>query len=153
MKKVSTFLWFDSEAEQAARFYVSVFKDAELVDTMPGPGGKAMSATFRIGGQQFIAFNGGPHHKLNPAVSLFIDCEDQKEVDELWEKLLAGGGTPDHCGWLTDRYGLSWQVIPKKLMEVLSAPDRAAAGRAMQAMLQMVKIDVAALDRAFAGSA
>jgi two-component system sensor histidine kinase QseC len=152
MKKVSTFLWFDSEAEAAARFYVSVFKDAELVDTMPGPGGKAMSATFRIGGQQFIAFNGGPHHKLNPAVSLFIDCEDQKEVDELWEKLLAGGGMPDHCGWLTDRYGLSWQVIPKKLMEVLSAPDRAAAGRAMQAMLQMVKIDVAALEAAFAAA-
>lgn len=151
MKKVTTFLWFNDQAEEAARFYVSLFKGAEIVSTMPGPGGKAMSATFRVDGQEFICFNGGPHYKLNPAVSLFIDCVDQAEVDTLWEKLLAGGGEPNQCGWLTDRYGLCWQVIPRKLMEVLSSPDRERANRSMQAMLQMRKIDVAALEKAFAG--
>ena len=151
MRKVTTFLWFDGQAEEAARFYVSLFKGAEIVGSMPGPGGKAMSATFRVDGQEFVCFNGGPHYKLNPAVSLFIDCADQAEVDELWEKFIAGGGTPSRCGWLTDRYGLSWQVIPKKLMEVLTSPERERAGRAMQAMLKMTKIDVAALQAAFDG--
>jgi predicted 3-demethylubiquinone-9 3-methyltransferase (glyoxalase superfamily) len=151
MKKVTTFLWFNDRAEEAARFYVSLFKGAELVATMPGPGGSAMSATFRVDGQEFICFNGGPHYTLTPAVSLFIDCEDQREVDALWGKLLAGGGLPNQCGWLTDKFGLCWQVIPRKLMEVLSSPERERAGRAMQAMLQMQKIDVAALQRAFDG--
>ena len=152
MKKVTTFLWFEDQAEEAARFYVSLFKGAELVSSIPGPGGKAMSATFRVDGQEFICFNGGPHYKLSPASSLFIDCVDQAEVDTLWDKLLADGGVPSHCGWLTDKFGLSWQVIPRKLMEVLSSPDREASGRAMQAMLQMVKIDVAALEKAYAGA-
>jgi predicted 3-demethylubiquinone-9 3-methyltransferase (glyoxalase superfamily) len=152
MHKVTTFLWFDSQAEEAARFYVSLFKGAEIVGTMPGPGGKPMSATFRVDGQEFVCFNGGPHYKLNPAVSLFIDCADQAEVDELWEKFISGGGAPSRCGWLTDRYGLSWQVIPRKLMEVLTSPDRKRADRAMQAMLKMGKIDVAALQAAFDGT-
>ena len=152
MKKVTTFLWFNDRAEEAAHFYVSLFKGAELVGSMPGPGGKAMSATFRVDGQEFICFNGGPHYALTPAVSLFIDCEDQAEVDSLWEKLLADGGLPNQCGWLTDKFGLCWQVIPKKLMEVLSSPDRVRAGRAMQAMLQMQKIDVAGLQKAYDGA-
>ena len=101
--------------------------------------------------QGHVCFNGGPHYKLNPAVSLFIDCVDQAEVDTLWDKLIADGGMPNQCGWLTDRYGLCWQVIPRKLMEVLSSPDRERADRSMQAMLQMRKIDVAALEKAFAG--
>jgi predicted 3-demethylubiquinone-9 3-methyltransferase (glyoxalase superfamily) len=148
MKKVTTFLWFPEGAYEAARFYVSLFKGAELVETMPGPGGVPMSATFRVDGQEFICFNGGPHHSLNPAVSLFIDCESQEEVDELWEKLIADGGAPSVCGWLTDKYGLSWQVIPRRLKELLTSPDRDRANRAMHAMLQMTKIDVAALEKA-----
>ena len=151
MQKVTTFLWYEDQAEEAAKFYVSVFKGAEIVDTMPGPGGKAMAATFRIDGQEFIAFNGGPHYKLTPAVSVFVSVETQAEVDELWAKLLAGGGEESQCGWLVDRFGLSWQVIPKKLGQLLSAPDREKAGRAMQAMLKMRKIDIAGLQRAFDG--
>ncbi len=151
MKKLTTFLWFNDRAEEAARFYVSLFEGAEMVDTMPGPGGKPMSVTFRVDGQEFTCFNGGPHHELNPAVSLFVDCEDQAEVDELWGKLTSGGGAPSVCGWLTDKYGLSWQVIPRKLKELLFAPDRERANRAMHAMLQMQKIDVAALERAAKG--
>jgi predicted 3-demethylubiquinone-9 3-methyltransferase (glyoxalase superfamily) len=151
MKKVTTFLWFTDRAEEAARFYVSLFKGAEIVETMPGPGGKPMSVTFRVDGQEFICFNGGPHHTLNPAVSLFIDCEDQAEVDALWARLTADGGAPSVCGWLTDKYGLSWQVIPRKLKELIFAPDRERANRAMHAMLQMKKIDVAALQKAFDG--
>ena len=152
MKKVTTFLWFNDNAVEAAHFYVSLFKGAEIVDTMPGPGGKPMSSTFRVDGQEFICFNGGPHHSLNPAVSLFIDCEDQAEVDALWDKLIADSGAPSVCGWLTDKYGLSWQVIPRKLKELLFSPDRERANRAMHAMLQMKKIDVAALQKAFDGN-
>ena len=151
MQKVTTFLWFDGKVEEAANFYASVFKDAEVIDTMPGPGGKAMSATFRIGNQEYIAFNGGPHFQLTPAVSIFINVETQAEVDELWTKLLAGGGEESMCGWLKDRFGLSWQVIPKKLGQLLSDKDREKAGRAMQAMLKMKKIDIAGLQKAFDG--
>jgi predicted 3-demethylubiquinone-9 3-methyltransferase (glyoxalase superfamily) len=110
-----------------------------------------MSATFRVQGQEFICFNGGPHHKLNPAVLLFIDCEDQAEVDRLWERLTADGGAPSVCGWLTDKFGLSWQVIPRRLKDLLFDADRERANRAMHAMLQMQKIDVAALQAAFDG--
>jgi predicted 3-demethylubiquinone-9 3-methyltransferase (glyoxalase superfamily) len=152
MQKATTFLWFDGDVRAAAEFYVSVFKDAKLTGTMPGPGGTAMSATFRIGAQEFIAFNGGPHHKLTPAVSIFITVQTQAEVDDLWAKLLAGGGREDRCGWLQDRFGLSWQVIPTALPKLLSAPDREKAGRAMQAMLGMGKIDIAALEAAFEGT-
>lgn len=148
MKKVSTFLWFDDQAEEAARFYVSLFPGAGIVDTMPGQGGKALSVTFSVDGQEFICFNGGRHHKLNPAVSLFVDCADQAEVDDLWTKLTSDGGAPSVCGWLTDKYGLSWQVIPRRLKELLFHADRDKANRAMHAMLQMTKIDVAALEKA-----
>ena len=152
MKKVTTFLWFPEGAYEAARFYVSLFKGAEMVETLPGAGGKPMSAKFRVDGQEFICFNGGTHHKLNPAVSLFIDCEDQAEVDRLWSRLIADGGAPSVCGWLTDKFGMSWQVIPRKLPELLFAPDRERANRAMHAMLQMTKIDVAALQKAYDGA-
>ena len=148
MRKVTTFLWFNDQAVEAANFYASLFKGAAIVDTMPGAGGKPMSATFQVDGQEFICFNGGPHHKLNPAVSLFIDCEDQAEVDRLWARLTADGGVPSVCGWLTDKYGLSWQVIPRRLKELLTSSDRDRANRAMHAMLRMTKIDVAALEKA-----
>ena len=151
MQKATTFLWFDGNVREAAEFYVSVFTDAKLLDVMPGPGASAMSATFRIGTQEFIAFNGGPHYKLNPALSIFVSVETQAELDELWAKLLAGGGKESRCGWLTDRFGLSWQVIPTVLGKLLGAPDRAKAGRAMQAMMEMGKLDVARLQGAFDG--
>jgi predicted 3-demethylubiquinone-9 3-methyltransferase (glyoxalase superfamily) len=151
MQKATTFLWFDGDVRAAAEFYVSVFQDAKIIDTMPGPGGTAMSATFRIGTQEFIAFNGGSHYKLNPAVSIFVSVETQAEVDDLWARLLAGGGKESRCGWLTDRFGLSWQVIPTVLGKLLGAPDREKAGRAMQAMLAMGKLDIAALQGAFDG--
>lgn len=148
--KATTFLWYESQAEEAADFYVSVFRDAKVVDRMPGPGGKAMSVTFRIGSQEFIAFNGGPHYKLTPAVSIFVSVETQAEVDELWTKLQAGGGE-HQCGWLWDRYGLSWQIIPTTLGRLLGAPDRGKAGRTLQAMLKMKKLDIAGLQAAFDG--
>ena len=151
MQKATTFLWFDGNVREAAGFYVSVFRDAKIIDTMPGPGGTAMSATFRIGTQEYIAFNGGPHYQLTPAVSIFVSVETQAEVDELWGKLLAGGGKESRCGWLTDRFGLSWQVIPALLGKLLGAPDREKAGRAMQAMLKMGKLDIAGLQGAFDG--
>jgi predicted 3-demethylubiquinone-9 3-methyltransferase (glyoxalase superfamily) len=149
--KATTFLWFDNQAEEAAEFYVSVFRDAKVIDRMPGPGGKAMGVTIRIGTQEFICFNGGPHYKLSPAVSIFISVETQAEIDELWAKLPAGGGGEHQCGWLWDRFGLSWQVIPSTLGKLLGAPDREKAGRAMQAMLQMKKLDIAGLQVAFDG--
>lgn len=151
MSKVTTFLWYQDRALEAARFYTSLFKDAAIESTMPGPGAEPMGVTFRIGDQMFIGLNGGDHYRLTPAVSLFIDCEDQAEVDRYWDGLIADGGRPSRCGWLVDKFGLSWQVIPKGLTEMLGASDRAAAGRAMQAMLEMEKIDVATMERAFRG--
>ena len=151
MQKITTFLWFDGKAEEAAEFYVSVFKNSRIVSLM-GPKGQAMSVTFELEGQQFYALNGGPHHSFTPAISLFVRCETQAEVDDLWEKLLAGGGREDQCGWLQDKYGLSWQVIPPILGQLLGDKDRDKANRAMQAMLQMKKIDIAKLKQA-AGAA
>ena len=150
MQKITTFLWFNGTAEEAADFYVSIFKNSKVLSTM-GPKGQAMGVTFQLEGQEFIGLNGGPKYKFTPAISLFVNCETQAEVDELWTKLLAGGGREDHCGWLQDRYGLSWQVIPAALPKLLGAPDRERAGRAMQAMLGMVKIDIAGLQAAFDG--
>jgi predicted 3-demethylubiquinone-9 3-methyltransferase (glyoxalase superfamily) len=144
VQKITTFLWFDGKAEEAAEFYVSVFKNSRIVSLM-GPKGQAMSVTFELEGQQFYALNGGPHHSFTPAISLFVRCETQAEVDDLWEKLLAGGGREDQCGWLQDKYGLSWQVIPPILGQLLGDKDRDKANRAMQAMLQMKKIDIAKL--------
>ncbi len=148
--KFSTFLWFESGAEDAARHYTSIFEGSKLLDVSRA-GDKVMSATFELGGQVFIAFNGGPHYKLTPAASIFVSCETQAELDRIWEALLSGGGKPTRCGWLEDRFGLSWQVIPTILPKLLGDPEPARAGRAMQAMLGMQKLDIAALKRAAAG--
>jgi predicted 3-demethylubiquinone-9 3-methyltransferase (glyoxalase superfamily) len=149
--KVTPFLWFDNQAEEAARFYVSLFPDSEITGVTPGPDGKPLVVQFRLAGIPFAALNGGPHYRLNEAFSLSIDCHSQAEVDEFWEKLSAGGST-NRCGWLKDRYGLSWQVVPDVLPKLLADPDRAKAGRVMEAMMGMIKLDIrtlqAAADRA-----
>jgi predicted 3-demethylubiquinone-9 3-methyltransferase (glyoxalase superfamily) len=150
-KKITPFLWFDHQAEDAMRFYASIFKNSEVLEVTPGPGGQAMSVRFRLEDQEFIALNAGPMYKFTEAISLFVNCETQAEVDELWAKLTADGGEESRCGWLKDKYGLSWQIIPTTLGRLLGDPDPAKAGRAMQAMLQMNKIDIAALERAYAG--
>jgi predicted 3-demethylubiquinone-9 3-methyltransferase (glyoxalase superfamily) len=153
MHKITPFLWFDGQAEEAMNFYVSIFKNSKVGKVSrwgeggPGPKGTVMSASFELDGQPFHALNGGPHYKFTPAISMFVSCETQAEVDELWDKLCAGGA-PNRCGWLTDKFGLSWQIIPTALGAALGNPDPAKAARAMQAMMQMVKIDIAALERA-----
>jgi predicted 3-demethylubiquinone-9 3-methyltransferase (glyoxalase superfamily) len=158
MQKITPFLWFDNQAEEAINFYMSVFKNSKLIDSSrysegsPMPAGTLMTATFELEGQQFMALNAGPHFKFNEAISLFVNCETQAEVDALWAKLTADGGEESQCGWLKDKYGLSWQIIPTALGEMLGDPDREKAGRAMNAMLQMQKIDIATLRRAFDGS-
>jgi len=156
MQKITPFLWFDDKAEEAANFYVSLFKKSKIDnvsrygDAGPGPKGKVMTVTFQLNGQQFTALNGGPLFKFTEAISLLVNCESQQEVDELWEKLSAGG-QKSRCGWLKDKYGLSWQIIPSALGKLMSDPDREKAGRVMKAMLQMDKIDIAALEKAAAG--
>jgi predicted 3-demethylubiquinone-9 3-methyltransferase (glyoxalase superfamily) len=157
MQKITPFLWFDNNAEEAMHFYVSIFKNSKIGtvnrygDAGPGPKGTVMLATFELEGQQFMALNGGPHYKLSPAISLYVDCKTQEEVDELWAKLTADGGKEDRCGWLTDKFGLSWQIIPSLLGEMLSDKDREKSQRVMKAMLQMAKIDIEALKQAYAG--
>ncbi len=154
MQKITTFLWFDDKAEEAANFYVSLFKDSKIGtvkrygDAGPGPKGSVMIVTFTLEGQEFTALNGGSHFSFTPAISLLVNCESQAEVDELWEKLSAGG-RKDRCGWLTDKYGLSWQIIPTALGKLMSDPDPAKSGRVMKAMLQMDKIDIARLQQAY----
>jgi len=156
--KITTFLWFDSNAEEAATFYTSIFPDSRVTKVArwgkggPAPEGSVMTVSFELAGQAYIAMNGGPHYKLTPAISLFVSCQSQEEVDTLWDKLLAGGGKPTACGWLEDKFGLSWQVIPDALMERMSDPDPVKAGRVAQAMMTMQKIDVAAIERAYAGA-
>jgi predicted 3-demethylubiquinone-9 3-methyltransferase (glyoxalase superfamily) len=153
MQKITPFLWFDGNAEDAMNFYVSIFKNSKVGsvsrygDAGPGPKGGVMSATFQLEGQEFMALNGGPHYKFTPAISLFVNCETQAEVDELWERLSAGG-RKDRCGWLQDKFGLSWQIIPSALPRLLGDKDPAKAQRAMQAMLQMDKIDIKRLEEA-----
>ena len=141
--KITPFLWFDNQAEAAARFYTSVFKNSRLLNVTP------MVVNFEIEGQEIIALNGGPQFAFTPAISLFVSCESQAEVDDLWTKLLAGGGKPNGCGWLDDRFGLSWQIVPTALMELMSDPDPKASGRVAQAMMGMQKIDIAGLRRAY----
>jgi predicted 3-demethylubiquinone-9 3-methyltransferase (glyoxalase superfamily) len=156
MQKITPFLWFDTQAEEAMHFYTSVFKNSKVGtvsrygDAGPRPKGTVMSATFELDGQQFMALNGGPEFKFTPAISLFVSCGSQDEVDELWEKLSAGG-KEGRCGWLEDKFGLSWQIIPSALGRMLGDKDRAKANRAMKAMLGMSKIDVAELQRAYDG--
>ena len=149
MKKITPFLWFDNQAEEAMNFYVSVFKNARVLSVMPGPNGIAQSVTFELEGQEFMALNAGPQFKFNEAISFFVSCKTQEEVDELWEKLTADGGEEGRCGWLKDKYGLSWQIIPTALGELLGDPDSEKAGRALQAMLKMNKIDIQGLRQAY----
>ncbi len=144
MPKFRTFLWFDDNAEEAARFYVSIFKNSQIVNAGP------MVVSFLLDGQAFMALNGGPHFALTPAVSIYVDCEGQAEVDDLWAKLLQGG-SESQCGWLVDKFGLSWQIIPKQLGELMGDDDDEKSARVLQAMLKMVKIDVAELQRAYDG--
>jgi len=155
--KVTPFLWFDNNAEEAMNFYVSVFGDAEVVqvtrngEAMPGEEGSVMVATFRLGDQEIMALNGGPQFKFTEAISLFIECETQEEVDHFWNALSEGGRT-DQCGWLKDRFGLSWQVVPRILMELMSDDDPVKANNVAQAMLQMTKINIDELEAAHKGA-
>jgi predicted 3-demethylubiquinone-9 3-methyltransferase (glyoxalase superfamily) len=156
MQKITPFLWFDNNAEEAMNFYVSIFKNSRIVSVSrygeggPGLKGQVMTGTFELEGQRFMALNGGPHFKFTEAISLFVDCEGQQEVDALWEKLSAGG-EKSRCGWLKDKFGVSWQVIPKALGQLMGDKDPEKSKRVMMAMLQMSKIDVAALQRAHDG--
>ena len=154
MQKITPFLWFDSNAEEAMNFYTATFKNSKIGQVRrygeagPGPKGSVMTATFQIEGQEFMALNGGPHYKFTPAISFFVSCETQKEVDELWEKLSAGGEAMQ-CGWLKDKFGVAWQIIPKALGELLGDKDPKKSQRVMKAMMGMVKIDVEGLKRAY----
>ena len=149
MNKITPFLWFDDQAEEAMNFYVSVFRNSRILGVTPGPNGKAMSVNFELEGQEFIGLNAGPQFKFNEAISFFVDCKTQEEVEELWEKLTGDGGEESMCGWLKDKYGLSWQIIPSALGQMLSDPDPVKAQRVMQAMLQMRKIDIEGLRQAY----
>ena len=144
-QKITPCLWFDGKAEEAAAFYASIFPDSGITKVTPGPGGTALVVEFRLGGVQFLALNGGPQFQFNEAISLSIDCRSQAEVDELWEKLSAGG-SPGQCGWLKDKYGLSWQVVPSVLPQLLADPEKAA--RVMPALMGMTKLDIRALQAA-----
>jgi predicted 3-demethylubiquinone-9 3-methyltransferase (glyoxalase superfamily) len=156
MQKITPFLWFNDNAEEAMNFYVSIFKNSKIMSVSrygeggPGPKGQVMTAVFELDGQKFMALNGGPHFKFTEAISLFVDCETQQEVDELWERLSAGG-EKSRCGWLKDKYGLSWQIIPKALGRLMGDKDPEKSKRVMMAMLQMSKIDVQGLQRAYDG--
>jgi predicted 3-demethylubiquinone-9 3-methyltransferase (glyoxalase superfamily) len=158
MQKIRPFLWFDTQAEEAANFYVSLFEDSEVHDVTryseggPGPAGEVMMASFTLAGQEFMALNGGPRFAFTEAVSFYVNCEDQDEVDRLWSRLSEGSDDEGQCGWLKDRFGLSWQIIPERLGELLGDPDPDRSQRAMQAMLQMRKIDVQAMEDAANGT-
>lgn len=151
MPKITPWLWFDTEAEEAANFYTSVFKNSRITNVArygeagPRPAGTVMTVAFELDGQEFAALNGGPEYTFNEAVSFLIDCADQAEVDYYWARLTEGGGQPGPCGWLKDKYGVSWQVTPTAIYELLSDPDKGRSQRAMTAMLKMGKIDIAAM--------
>jgi len=153
-QKITPFLWFDHQAEEAATFYTSIFKNSKIEtvtrygDAGPGPKGSVMTIAFELDGQKFVALNGGPHYQFTPAISFVVNCEGQEEVDHYWEKLTAGG-KEIQCGWLVDKYGVSWQVVPKALIEMLTDKDPARSQRAMKAMFQMKKIDLARLKAAY----
>jgi predicted 3-demethylubiquinone-9 3-methyltransferase (glyoxalase superfamily) len=155
MQKITPFLWFDNNAEEAIEFYLSIFENSKVVNMTrygeagPGPKGTVMTATFQLDGQEFVALNGGPQFTFSPAISFFVSCETQQEIDELWEKLSAGG-EKNRCGWLRDKYGLSWQIVPPVLIEMLSDKDPEKSQRVMKAMLQMDKIDIGTLKHAYA---
>ena len=160
MSKVSPCLWFNGEAEEAAKFYVSLLPDSKIekvqkntIDSPAGKAGSVLVVEFTLAGQSFMALNGGVKMEYTHAVSFKIDCADQAEVDRLWDALLANGGRTEQCGWLKDRYGVSWQIVPTALVKYLGGPDTAGAQRAMQAMMQMVKLDIEGLKRAYEGKA
>jgi predicted 3-demethylubiquinone-9 3-methyltransferase (glyoxalase superfamily) len=154
MQKITPFLWFDDKAEEAANFYACIFNNSKMGaisrygDAGPGPKGSVMVATFQLDGQEFMALNGGPLFKFTEAISFLVHCETQEEVDHLWGRLLEGGGQESQCGWLKDKFGLSWQIVPNALMKLLGDPDREKASRVMKAMLQMRKIDITHLEQA-----
>jgi predicted 3-demethylubiquinone-9 3-methyltransferase (glyoxalase superfamily) len=148
MQKITPFLWFNDNAEEAAKYYVSIFKNAKITSTMPGPNGTVMGLSFTLDGQEFQALNGGPQFKFTEAISLFVRAETQPEIDELWDKLSAGG-EKSRCGWLKDKFGLSWQIIPPVLGELLGDKDRVKAQRVMMAMLKMNKIVIQELKDAY----
>ena len=154
MQKITPFLWFNDQAEEAMHFYVSIFKNSKVGQVTrcgeagPGPKGAVMSATFQLAGQDFMVLNGGPHFSFTPAISMFVNCETQAEVDELWEKLSAGG-SKERCGWLKDKYGLSWQIIPSALGKLMGDKNPAKAKSVMNAMLQMNRIDIKTLQQAY----
>jgi predicted 3-demethylubiquinone-9 3-methyltransferase (glyoxalase superfamily) len=154
MQKITPFLWFDGQAEEAVNFYVSIFKNSIVVsmarygDAGPGPKGSVMTAAFQLEGQNFVALNGGPQYKFTPAISFVVNCETQEELDDLWEKLSAGG-RKDRCAWLTDKFGVSWQIVPTILSKLLQDKDPEKSKRVMQAMLQMDKIDISVLQQAY----
>jgi predicted 3-demethylubiquinone-9 3-methyltransferase (glyoxalase superfamily) len=158
-QKITTYLWFNGNAEEAVEFYCSVFPDSRVTNVArwgeggPGPQGAVMNIAYELAGQSFIALNGGPQYTFTPAISLFVSCESQAEVDDLWAKLLVDGGKPTACGWLQDRYGLSWQVIPSALVDLMTDADPLASGRVTQALMTMQKIDIARLQRAHAAAA
>jgi predicted 3-demethylubiquinone-9 3-methyltransferase (glyoxalase superfamily) len=156
MDKIAPCLWFDGQAEEAAKFYVSVFRNSRIVETsyyndaVPSQTGKVLTVTFELEGREFVGLNGGPQYTFSPAISMFVKCETQAEVDTLWDKLVEGGA-PVQCGWLTDRYGVSWQIVPTIMLSILQDQDREKSKRAMQAMMSMVKLDIAALQKAYDG--
>ncbi|MCH8617942.1 VOC family protein [Undibacterium sp. TS12] len=158
MQKITPFLWFDHQAEEAVEFYTSIFKDTKVHSVSrygegaPLPKGTVLTIKFTLAGQEFVALNGGPHYSFTPAISFVVDCESQEEVDYYWEKLLAGGGEENQCAWLRDKYGVSWQVVPRALINYLNDTDAAKAQRVMMAMFQMKKIIIADLDKAYAGA-
>jgi predicted 3-demethylubiquinone-9 3-methyltransferase (glyoxalase superfamily) len=155
MQTITPFLWFDANAEEAVQFYTSIFKNSKIISTArygdagPGPKGSVMTCQFQIAGQEFIALNGGPQFKFTEAVSFTVSCENQQEVDDYWTKLTAGGGEEGPCGWLKDKFGLSWQVVPTALPKLLQDPDPEKAQRVMKAMLQMKKIEIQELEEAY----
>lgn len=155
-QKISPFLWFDTQAEEAVNFYVSIFNNSKIGKiarygkNMPGPEGSVMTASFEIEGQHFIALNGGPAFKFTEAVSFVVDCENQEEIDHYWDKLTADGGKPVQCGWLTDKFGLSWQIVPAQLAQLTSG-DAERSSRVMQALMKMVKLDIKVLQDAYDG--
>lgn len=157
MSKITPFLWFDNNAEEAVQLYTSIFKNSRILQTSrygeagPGPRGSVMTIRFELNGQEFMALNGGPHFKFNEAISFVVNCETQKEVDDYWEKLTGGGGKEVQCGWLKDKYGLSWQIVPAILGQLISDKDPEKAKRVTQAMMKMVKLDIEALKKAHQG--
>ena len=149
-QKITTYLWFDNKAEEAANFYVSLFKDSKINSVVTGPGGVTMIVEFTLVGIEYIALNGGPHYKFTEAISLFVDCADQAEIDDLWEKLSAGG-SKSRCGWLKDKYGLSWQIVPAILSKMMSDPDPMKTKRVVEAFMHMTKFDIQKLQFAYDG--